>query len=414
LQQREVEMATIHGTEDTDFLPGTEDDDEIYGYGSDDGLRGFGGNDRLYGGDGNDLLTGDAGSNLLDGGAGFDRARYHTAPTGVTVSLLLQGQAQNTGISMDTLIGIEHVSGSIFDDILIGDDGANWLWGNAGNDNLTGNGGDDLLQAGDGDHVVNGGGGSDTFALGQSASAGVSISLASQGSAQNTGIGSVTLTSIENLSGGFFNDVLTGGSGANTLAGDEGDDTLSGGSGNDLLLGDGFIAPDTGAVGLSGPIATFYSLGELDGNDTLDGGSGNDSLYGAGGDDTLYGGSGNDVLHGGGGRDVMNGGSGSDRFLFEELGDSAPGAADLITGFDRKSDRIDLSAIDANENVAGDQAFTIVKHGFTGAAGQAFIEWDKDEGVSHIFLDVNGDMVADMTIDVSGHWTPAWNDAIVF
>lgn len=424
-------MAVIIGTNGNDQpLVGTPGPDEIYGLGGFDSINGaggadevFGGNDgdsivgeggqdRLFGEAGDDSLAGGEDDDLIDGGAGFDRARYFQAPSAVTVSLLLQGQAQNTGEGWDTLVGIEHVSGSAFNDVLTGDNGANWLWGSgSGNETLTGNGGDDLLQAGDGDHVVNGGSGIDTYSMFQSATAGATVSLLIRGRGQDTGIGSVILTGIENLSGSFHDDVFTGDSNANTLAGDEGDDRLSGGPGDDLLLGDGFIHIAS-QFGTSGPIQTFLD-GAFPGNDVLDGGSGNDILVGGGGDDTLLGGSGNDTLTGGNGEDVLTGGSGADRFVFGEIADSNPGAADLITDFVRGSDIIDLSAIDADAGEPGNQAFTFARTGFTGNAGELHIEWDQPAGVSHFFLDVDGDMAADMTIDVAGRWMPVWNSAII-
>ena len=79
------------------------------------------------------------------------------------------------------------------------------------------------------------------------------------------------------------------------------------------------------------------------------GGFGSDTLNGAGGNDTLIGGT---------WRDTLNGGSGADRFLFESVADSSPSARDVIWDFSRvDGDKIDLSGIDANVNVAGDQAF---------------------------------------------------------
>ena len=55
------------------------------------------------------------------------------------------------------------------------------------------------------------------------------------------------------------------------------------------------------------------------------------------------------------------------------LGDSVVGAnADVITDFSHgQADRIDLTAIDANAAVAGNQAFSFIGSGlYTGVAGQ--------------------------------------------
>jgi len=268
-----------------------------------DYMRSRGGDDSLSGGNGDDYLGGGFGNDLLDGGAGWDRVAYYNDATGgVHVDLNIQGVAQDTGQGLDTLIGIEHASGTTFDDVLIGNSGDNWLWGENGNDNFSAGAGNDLVEAGPGNSVADGGAGNDTFSLwGNDAPiAGVTLSLALMGAAQSTGIGSMTLTGFENLSGSNGNDALTGDGGANILAGDQGNDSLSGGDGDDLLLGDGRIIVDTHGVGTSGPITTYQDLAaagmaELgDGKDTLTGGKGNDTLIGGGGDDVLTGGQGQD------------------------------------------------------------------------------------------------------------------------
>ena len=48
------------------------------------------------------------------------------------------------------LTSIENLTGSAFDDHLIGDNGDNVLIGLGGDDQLTGGGGDDVLDGGDG------------------------------------------------------------------------------------------------------------------------------------------------------------------------------------------------------------------------------------------------------------------------
>ena len=81
------------------------------------------------------------------------------------------------------------------------------------------------------------------------------------------------VSTIENVTGGFGDDVLTGNAGANTLSGGGGGDTLTGNAGNDMLVG--------GA-----------------GNDTLVGGEGNDTLVGGAGNDDVNGGDGDDTYVG--------------------------------------------------------------------------------------------------------------------
>lgn len=128
---------------------------------------------------------------------------------------------------------------------------------------------------------------------------------------------------------------------------------------------------------------------------------GADILFGLGGSDTLDGGAGADQLTGGAGADRQTGGAGADRFIFTALSDStvALSGRDTVLDFSRaQGDRIDLSAIDANTALAGNQTFTLTPADFTGVAGQISVaRWGNDNTVR---LDVNGDGVADAAIQV--------------
>jgi Ca2+-binding RTX toxin-like protein len=304
-------MAIINGTPGDDFLNGTpaddtinafagndlvnadEGDDTVDGGDGHDNLRGEEGNDILLGGNGDDYLRGGPGDDLLDGGAGLDRVAFVTATSGIAVDLRIQGVAQNTLVGMDTLVGIEHASGTEFADLIQGNDGDNWLWGENGDDTINAFGGNDLVEVGPGNVTADGGAGNDSFSVwgNDAAVAGATVSLLLQGAAQATGIGSMTISGFENLSGSAGNDALTGDGNANVLAGDTGNDMLAGGAANDTLYGDGRIIIDTHGTGLSGPITTYADVATIDpllvgGDDVLEGGDGDDSLWGGGGTDT--------------------------------------------------------------------------------------------------------------------------------
>ncbi len=293
---------TISGLDGNDNLRGQAGDDILDGGDGDDLLRGGDGNDTSYGGAGNDYLQGGEGDDVVDGGAGVDRAAFLLLATdpqvGATVDLAIQGVAQDTGHGLDTLIGIEQVSGTIYSDTLSGDGGANWIWGSvagpggtSGDDVLSGRGGDDLLEVSQGNHILDGGTETDTVSffsngdIGLAGPNGVTVSLALQGGAQDTGHGLMTLTGVENLSGSVVNDTLTGDAGANVLAGADGDDTLNGGDGEDTLLGDGQFAIDFPVIGTAGPITRFDDRGAA-GDDILNGGNGFNTLNGGAGSDT--------------------------------------------------------------------------------------------------------------------------------
>ncbi|HVL29487.1 MAG TPA: calcium-binding protein, partial [Sphingomicrobium sp.] len=315
-------MAIIDGTNGNDILIGTPGDDTINGLAGNDILRGRAGNDvlngdddhdflvggddndALNGGSGDDYLRGGEGDDTIDGGAGWDRAAFTVltnnpaigetgVQSGATVDLNIQGIAQNTGHGMDTLIGIEHVSGTAYDDTLIGNGGDNWIWGEGGNDTLLGGGGNDLITVDAGNSTLDGGTGTDTASFWgiDTFPVGVTVSLALQGGAQIVAAGStMTLTGFENLSGTTYGDTLIGDAADNILAGYTGDDILFGGAGNDILYGDGSIQVDTHGTGGSGPITTYAdaaaAFGLTAGNDILDGGAGDDVLNGGGGIDT--------------------------------------------------------------------------------------------------------------------------------
>jgi Ca2+-binding RTX toxin-like protein len=283
-------------------ISGEAGDDVLTGGAGNDILRGGLGNDKLYGGAGHDLLSefsgnyGPFGNDLYDGGLGNDRVSYFlNGGPGVTVDLRISGP-QDTGTQgVDTLISIEHITATYGDDTLTGNDAANWFWTFSGTDRLSGNGGNDYFTVGLGDKFIDGGSGTDTVDILDLAfapsytNAGVTVSLLAQGSAQATGIGNWTLTSIENLGGWYGNDRLTGDGNANVLAGGQGNDILVGGGGDDVLVGDGAFGLDENQS-----VTLRVDPDWVGGADRLDGGDGNDVLTGNGGIDILTGGAGKD------------------------------------------------------------------------------------------------------------------------
>ena len=132
-----------------------------------DSLTGDGLANVLIGGNGNDILRGGGGADVLIGGAGLDTATYFDSVVGVAVSLLPGVVGVGGTAAGDTLLQIENLTGSIFNDTLSEDAAANTLNGGLGNDVLRGNSGADVL---------NGGFGTDTATYSESG-AGVTVSL---------------------------------------------------------------------------------------------------------------------------------------------------------------------------------------------------------------------------------------------
>ena len=89
-------------------------------------------------------------------------ASYYTvaSSSGVTANLV-RGTASGSG--SDTLVTIEHLTGSAYADSLTGDANANTLDGGAGNDILNGGGGNDTLDGGADADSLAGGAGNDTY-----------------------------------------------------------------------------------------------------------------------------------------------------------------------------------------------------------------------------------------------------------
>jgi len=124
--------------------------------------------ENIEGSQHDDVLTGTAGTNWfwshagndsIDGSGGEDWVSFLFSTAAVTASLT-SGSA--TGNGTDTLVGIENLFGSRYDDALTGDAGPNKLSGGAGNDTLSGSDGDDTLTGGDGTDSLDGGNGSDS------------------------------------------------------------------------------------------------------------------------------------------------------------------------------------------------------------------------------------------------------------
>jgi Ca2+-binding RTX toxin-like protein len=242
-------IENVAGSNYNDYLFGDGGDNKLYGFGGNDGLHGRGGFDHLEGMDGNDLLDGGSGADVLDGGNGVDTADYGSAPSAVNVSLE-SGKGYWGDSAGDTLYLIENLTGSAFDDSLVGDSNANVLDGGNGADYLKGGGGADTLKGGDG---------SDTIAYGDS-NIGVYVSLYSGAAFNGTATGD-KFDSIENLTGSYHGDMLEGDEYVNTLQGLGGDDVLQGyGDADTIDGGDGIDTVIYGGSVLGVTVSLFNGV----------------------------------------------------------------------------------------------------------------------------------------------------------
>lgn len=194
-------------------LHGSYHDDVLSGDAGANRLEGDTGDDELHGRQGVDTLIGGAGDDLFDGGTGGETASggdvaffiYESGP--ISVNLSLTGP-QDTGMGLDTFVGIEDVWGGHGADRLTGDGGTNQLRGFDGDDMLSGGGGDDILVGGFGRDSLDGGAGFDTVSYADSYG-GVTIDLSRAGP-QGYGYEADTLVSIERVIGSAQSDVLIG------------------------------------------------------------------------------------------------------------------------------------------------------------------------------------------------------------
>ena len=131
------------------------------------------------------------------------------------------------------------------------------------------------------------------------------------------------------------------------------------------------------------------------------GGRGNDILLGNAVNNRLIGGAGADQLTGSAGADRLTGSTGRDVFDYNRVADSGrkPATADVIGDFASGTDRIDLSGIDANESLSGNQGFSFIDaatFSTTNATGQVRFA----DGV--LYGSTDADAAAEFMIRVTG------------
>lgn len=339
-------------------------------------LIGTDGDDLIFGDDGDDILIGGDGGDELEGGNGSDTVDYSASDEKVLINL--QNNSHSKGHAEgDSLVDIQNVIGSAYDDILIGDSEDNIFTGGKGADTIqTADGddkvyaekGDDHVELGAGDDYVRVGGGAEYFDGGEGvdtisyykSSGGVTIDL-STNEASGSWAENDTVLNFENVyASKAGDDYIVGSSDDNlikTYGGDDkvyagkGDDVVKLGSGDDYVrVGggeeyfDGGSGTDTisyykSSGGVTINLATNTVSGSWAENDTvknfenvyasktgddhITGTSGanyiktyggDDRVYSGGGDDIVKLGSGDDYVKSGGGADILYGGSGDDRF----------------------------------------------------------------------------------------------------
>ncbi|MEH1870734.1 beta strand repeat-containing protein [Nostoc sp.] len=225
---KNIEQLNITGTAYDDNIVGSNGNDTL----STGGFYGSGGNDTIDGGKGDDLLSSD----------------YRDATKGITTSF---NATTNIGSITSGTDGVSYknieqlnITGTQYDDLIVGSNGNDTLSTGGGNDTIDGGLGDDLLS-------LNYSYRDDTKGITTTFNA--TSNIGSITSSTNL----VSYKNIEqlNITGTFYDDLIVGNNGNDTLnGGNGGNDTIIGGAGNDTLT------------------ASYSS------NSILYGGEGNDSL----------------------------------------------------------------------------------------------------------------------------------------
>ncbi len=360
---------------------------------------------------GDDVVRVGAGMHQINGSDGNDLLQFNFATSSEAITGWDTGYGWYTFADAARLNSVNFYGFESFR--ITGGSGADRLYTWGGSDVINGGAGDDVLSGGGGDDNLSGGSGSDIFVC--NAGAGLDrITDAAAGDAIR-------------VSGAVFGGEVMSGDGTTLLAGQVQASYVSATNTTSLFVGMDNSAGADLSINLTGNFATSaFTLGASDitlvgnsstgtaGNDALLGTSGKDNLAGAAGNDQLSGLAGNDVLSGGVGldtltgglgSDLLSGGAGADVFKYVGVSDSAAGTNfhDIINDFlTAQADKIDLSGLDANPVMSGDQAFSFILDSFTGAAGQLRFYVDAQQGVGIVAADINGDAITDIEIALVG------------
>lgn len=294
------------------------------------------------------------------------------------------------------------VAGTANDDVLVGTSGADTVLGLAGDDNILSGDGADVVRAGDGNDFIDAGAGRDLVFGG----AGNDDILAGAGADMIYGDAGA-----DRILAGDGNDLVTAGSGDDQVIGGAGDDLFvaEAGDGNDVYWGDeagggsGIDTLDLSAITANIAVNLGTGLGGRGSASSAQ--SGSDALWGV---ENVVTGSGNDDITASDAVNVMDGGAGADTYRF---GSAAAANGDTIASF-QPGDTIDLSAIDADAGLTGNQAFTLA----TGAAftgiGQLLLtqEHRADGDYTIIEGNVAGDATPEFKLAVKGAVAPTAAD----
>ena len=361
-----------HGSGDTlisiEGLVGSAHADRLTGTAQGSHLEGGPGDDTLHGGAGPDYFTPGPGADTVHGGGGIDALDLWGSSGPVIVRLdLTTNNGFGGDAEGDTYTGIESVSGSKFNDVIIAQQVERGEWsgfisGGEGDDVIWGGPDAESITGGPGADILHGGPGTDDWLFYTNSPAGVTVNLVENTASGGDAEGDI-VSGFEQIRGSQYDDHLTL-SGGGMIEGLGGADTLvqvrEEGGGWALLSYNRSYAGVTVDLSSTGPQSGGHAQGDrlvgefsrlygsryadtLSGStraDNIAGLAGNDALNGRGGNDVLSGGAGNDVIEGRAGSDRLYGGADNDRFVF-----GTGAGTDTVVDFEDGRDLLDISAL---------------------------------------------------------------------
>ncbi|ESQ93527.1 hypothetical protein ABAC460_00225 [Asticcacaulis sp. AC460] len=317
---------TITGGAFGDSIYGGNGNDSINGFDGNDQLNGSGGIDTLNGGAGNDTFyAAYSGSGTSDGGDGTDVVNGSTGlgnTTFVNMELLVANYLTAKVSQFNSFATIQVTGGLTLSDAGTVDfstrlsEGTEFYIANAGNnltgslydDRLLGAGGTDQLSGSDGNDYIFGGGGNDTLNGGAGADTFYYDYSASNDDVVDGGDGADVVDARGNLGGATFVNV-------EVLEAENLSATAAQYSSFAAIDHTGSLFVDgTGAVDFSTRLASGAYLVASNFGVTITSSLYDDTLEGGSGADGLFGHDGNDSISGNGGNDTLNGGAGNDSF----------------------------------------------------------------------------------------------------
>ena len=402
------------------------------------------GGDWISGGSGNDTIVGVVGADTIIGGSDTDTISITSAVQATALFALgddqivqveaISASAMTTTVTLNLSkqttdsVGFSITGGSAAD-VLTGTSYTDTFVGFAGADTINGGGGTDTLTLSTNTMTTVAGGVSDlqlasVEAINASgATVGVAITLTNQTEAF-TITGGAFNDSITGSGGTTANDSISGGGGNDIITGFLGDDTIDGGSGNDTLTltattsftdlnkaqNSQLVSVETISASAIATGVTITLTSQAEGF-TITGGAGADKITGGSGADSISAGAGNDFIYGFVGADTIVG-SGTDTIFVTSTSDAANISAAL------NNQLVNSMVIDATTLTGGasislsvqTEAFTITggsgNDTLTGGAGSdTFVGFDGADFVT------GGGGTADTIVLLSASSVTSLNDA---